>query len=563
MRQLDKTHIPCPSCRDKGHDEAGDNLALFENKDGTITGYCFKEDKYFKNPLENDYEEMEIQEQHKYIDLEFINKLPTKGLSDRGISKEATEKFGVKVLIDETTGEPTTHYYPYYIDGKVSGYKERKVANKEFHVVGNIRGCELFGQHLVNGKNFLIIVEGECDALATYDLLKRSNKNYNVVSLINGANKRSIQNNLEFVESFESVVLAFDNDEPGNKAARQVADLLSPGKAKIASLPCKDPNECLKENKTHEFLRSIFNAKEHRPDGIIRLSQAYDELFRDDSIESIPYPWEGLNRKLYGIRPREIVTITSGSGMGKSAIVREIEHWLFKKTKDNIGVLALEESIGRTQWGILSIQANLPLHIREERKEVPRDKIRSWWDETIGTGRFISYDHFGSTNEDNLINQVRYLIRGMDCKWIILDHLSIVVSSMDEGGDERKTIDSIMTKLRTLVEETGAGLILVSHLRRPSGDKGHEMGATVTLSQLRGSHSIAQLSDAVIGLERNQQAKDEREQNLTKVTVLKNRYSGYTGLATSLFYNRETGRLYEVEDPEGWFLGEVEERLPQ
>jgi twinkle protein len=138
------------------------------------------------------------------------------------------------------------------------------------------------------------------------------------------------------------------------------------------------------------------------------------------------------------------------------------------------------------------------------------------------------------------------MIKAEGCSWIILDHLSIVVSGMDVQNDERKTIDLLMTKLRQLVEETGAGLILVSHLKRVQGDKGHEQGHEVSLAHLRGSQAIAQLSDSVIALERNQQADDERESNLTRVRVLKNRYAGITGLATSLYYNRGTGRLEEV-----------------
>jgi twinkle protein len=92
------------------------------------------------------------------------------------------------------------------------------------------------------------------------------------------------------------------------------------------------------------------------------------------------------------------------------------------------------------------------------------------------------------------------------------------------------------------VEELGIGLILVSHLKRPEG-KGHEEGAQTSLSQLRGSGAIAQLSDIVIGLERNQQ--DEKQQHLTCVRVLKNRFSGETGIACYLRYSPETGRLTE------------------
>ena len=80
-------------------------------------------------------------------------------------------------------------------------------------------------------------------------------------------------------------------------------------------------------------------------------------------------------------------------------------------------------------------------------------------------------------------------------------------------------IDSTMTRLRSLVERTGIALFLVSHLRRSTGDKNHEEGARVTLGQLRGSAAIAQLSDSVIGLERDQQS--DKDGGVTTVECLK------------------------------------------
>jgi twinkle protein len=167
----------------------------------------------------------------------------------------------------------------------------------------------------------------------------------------------------------------------------------------------------------------------------------------------------------------------------------------------------------------------------------------------MGDDRFVMLDHWGSTQEDNLLGRIRYMAKGLDCKWIILDHLSIVVSDQ-ENPDERKAIDSIMTKLRSLVQETGVGLFLVSHLKRPQGTKGHEEGQQVSLADLRGSASIAQLSDMVIGLERNQQHEDPEIRNTTTVRVLKNRFVGLTGACCYLHYDGATGRMKETSRPE-------------
>jgi twinkle protein len=140
------------------------------------------------------------------------------------------------------------------------------------------------------------------------------------------------------------------------------------------------------------------------------------------------------------------------------------------------------------------------------------------------------------------------MAKGLGCSFVVLDHISIVVSSGDVG-DERKALDEIMTKLRMIVQETGIALLIVSHLKRPDG-KGHEEGAATSLGQLRGSGSIAQLSDMVIGMERNAQHDDERERNTTRIRVLKNRFSGVTGPACNVYYSHTTGRLSEVTQDE-------------
>jgi twinkle protein len=206
----------------------------------------------------------------------------------------------------------------------------------------------------------------------------------------------------------------------------------------------------------------------------------------------------------------------------------------------------LEESVKKTGLSVMSLAADTPLHLPDT--VVSHEQRRDAFDKTLGTGRLFLFDHFGSTAVENIVNRVRYLAKGMSCRYIFLDHLSIIVSAQ-ESGDERKALDEIMTKLRMLVQETDIALIIVSHLKRPP-NTGHEEGAATSLAQLRGSGSIAQLSDMVIGLERNGQAEDLIERNTTKVRVLKNRFSGITGPACNLLYNKETGRMFEVDAEE-------------
>ena len=245
------------------------------------------------------------------------------------------------------------------------------------------------------------------------------------------------------------------------------------------------------------------------------------------------------------MRGGELVTLTAGTGIGKSSVARELAYYLMN-VGHRVGYIALEESVQKTAKHIMGIWMDNPPHLWH-RHEVTRDQKREAFEATLGTKNLVLYDHWGSIDPTNLLNKIRYMAKAMDCRHIFLDHLSIVVSSM-ESGDERRMIDSTMTKLRSLVEETGVHLVLVSHLKRPEG-RSHEEGGLTSLAQLRGSHAIAQLSDAVIGCERDQQS-DADSDKLT-LRVLKNRYAGSTGVSSVLEYDGVTGRLNE------WFAPEV------
>lgn len=549
MAKLIKSNQPCDKCG------SSDARAYYKGENGHDDNwYCFSCDASgFLSRPEGSLE-FNKTNNRTMEDYMFIQDYPIAELKSRGISEDVSKHFGVRVEYSESTGEEEAYYFPFYKDGVLSSYKKRELP-KRFSWTAEHNNVELFGQHLSSDKgNMVILCEGLEDTMAGYEMLQEQGKNYRIVGLPDGVN--SARKHIEYLSNFDTIIIMFDSDEAGIKGARKVSELFKPGQAKVSRLPTdiKDVNDLLlsKDYDSRDFLRAVNNSKILTPVGIVDMSDTWDRLFSDDNITSVKYPWTGLNDKLYGLRKRELVTLTAGSGLGKSAVTRELEYHLLKNTEDNIGILALEEDVARTGWGLMSIDASFPLHIREEREGLTKEELREYFNNTIGTGRVFCLDHFGSTGSDTLLNKIRYLVNGLSCSWIFLDHLSIVVSGMDDAGDsERLVIDKLMTDLRSLVQETGCGMILVSHLRRTGGDKGHEKGDEVALSHLRGSQSIAQLSDSVIALERNQQAEDEVKANTTVVRVLKNRYAGLTGIATYLHYDKSTGRLSEVfDDPD-------------
>lgn len=534
-------HKPCPEC--------GGSDPVSINSDGTAK--CFSCGTFFK-----DYESAmggnvaDFNSFKRTNDNAPFSQNQTfyHALTDRSISLETAKKYGVRSVKDES-GKIIEHHYPAYINNEEVATKIRR-ENKVFNWIGSAKGTGLFGQQIAQaGGKYITITEGECDAMAAYELL---GSKWPVVSVKNGAQGavKDVQENLEFLESFDTVVISFDNDKPGRDAAKKVARIIKPGKAKILNLPSdfKDPNEMLKLGHHKAYVTSWWASKLYTPSGILNVSEERENYKKRERKESIPYPWQGLNEKLEGLRQGELITLTGGTGLGKSSVTRELEHWLITNTNDKVGVIALEEDWRRTVDGILSIEANARLHIDSVRAEFSEEEIDNFFNvlyDGQNKNRVFVHAHLGMNDVDSVFSKLRFMAMGLECKWIVFDHLHMLLS-MTTDGDERRNIDSIMHNFRTLVEETGVGLILVSHLRRIDGNRGHENGIETGLNHLRGSQSIAQLSDCVISLERNQQSEDPVEASTTRVRVLKSRYTGDVGLATHLFYDKDSGRLSEI-----------------
>ena len=452
-------------------------------------------------------------------------------LQKRGISEKVCQQY--KIYKD---GDVLRFHY-FDDAGLLRGCK-LKTKNKVFSYEGDVPGT-LFGQHLFpsSGKR-VVITEGELDAASCQEAMP----GWPMVSLPSGAAaaRKSVQRAIPWLQGYEEIVLFFDNDEAGRKAAEEAASVLPPGKTKITSISgdYKDASDALQAGDADAIRRAIWDAKPYRPDGIVDGKSLLELVTTPSPPSDHDYPYIGLQDKLHGIRYGELITITAGSGIGKSSFCRELAVNLLCKG-ERVGYLALEESNRRTGLGLMSAAVGKSLHLGVH----DRSTLTEAYSATLANWNLFLFDGFGSFDPDVIYQRVEYLAQGLDTKVIFLDHLSILLSGLD--GDERRMIDTTMTKLRSLVERTGIAMFLVSHLRRTSGDTNHEEGARVTLGQLRGSAAIAQLSDSVIALERNQQSTSGGSD--TTVRVLKNRYSGEVGVACKLTYDLSTCKFNETE----------------
>jgi twinkle protein len=417
--------------------------------------------------------------------------------------------------------------------------------DKRFRTVGAWKSAvPLFGMDVFPPASArgITITEGEVDALSAYQM----SGNYPCVSIKNGAASAAADcaAAYEYLDSFEDIVVCFDADAPGLAAARAVAELFS-HKARVFEHVNghKDANDYLVNGDEAAYKRCWYNARRYLPDGIIDAGSLRERLETPIQRSPLTYPFPSLNKMTYGIRFAELITLCAGSGLGKTTLLREIIDNVLINSDYKVGLMFLEETPERTMRGLVGLAINKPIHLPDvvyDASDIDRAYESRRYDD-----RVMLWDHFGSNSIDAVLSRMRFLVRACGVSIIVLDHLSMLVSDQ-AVADERKAIDEIMTKLRTFVQAVNVSLLLVSHMRSPEGKKSLEDGGVTSLSLTRGSRSIGQLSDVVIGVERDSQAEDLRERNTTKIRILKNRLSGNTGICCDVYYDAKTGRLTEV-----------------
>lgn len=516
-------HVACKHCG------SSDGVGMYSNG----IGKCFVCDKItFDKERENTMQESYQPKQTE--SLQSIDAYDTRGVQERGITKQVAAHYGMRVAYNQD-GTIEAHYYPYTKKGKTVAYKVRQLP-KDFRVKGDFSEIDLFGQStFTQGGRSLVITEGELDAMAVaQSTLTNGGKIFPVVSLPSSSNLNPLISNREWVRSFDTVVLMFDQDEAGEKAVENAAKIIGWDKVKVASLPENDPCETLIKHGHKALVNAFWSAQPYTPAAVVRGEAIWEEYVKRKTVQSVPYPscLSGLNDKLGGMRHGEITLFTSGTGSGKSTMIKEIILQLKEQTDDNIGMVSLEESIGD------SAQKFIQMFVPEDPTE---EQERDAFDKVFGDNRLILLDHNGAVSDSSLIDQIENLCL-LGCKHLVLDHITIAVSEGTDGKTGNEAIDAIMSDLLKVVKKHDVWLGIISHLRKSQG-KSFEEGHLASIDDIKGSGSIKQISFDIVTFARNLIAQNEDERNTIHLRVLKSRFTGLTGDCGSAYYDQRTKRL--------------------
>ena len=531
------TQTECPKC------DSSDASTIYE--DGA---HCFSCSYSTKKKVKNMNDFKDLSTKSSTNMLAEIKNLNSFAIMSRGISKQVIDYFGIKMAVSPE-GFGRSHYYPYTKNGTVVAYKER-ILPKSFQIHGDFKDTELFGQNSASGGKTLVITEGELDACAVaQSFLDKYNKIFPVVSIPSATGLKALLEQRSWIRTFESIILMFDKDEAGQAAIEKASKIIGAGKVKVAKLKAKDPCEQLITYGSESLLRAYWDAQTWSPAGLVVGEKVWEQYKQRRNTESIPYPdcLKGLNDKLKGIRHGEITLFTSGTGSGKSTVIKEIVLDLLDKTDDKIGLISLEESVGDTAEKFIGMFLKKNPVSGESISE--KDE-RSGFEHVFGTERLVLLDHQGSVGDASLIDKIEYMAL-MGCKYLVLDHITIAVSEGTEGLSGNEAIDKMMSDLLKIVKKHNVWLGLISHLRKsPGGGKSFEEGNLASIDDIKGSGSIKQISFDIIAFARNLVSENPNERNTIKFRVLKSRFTGLTGTAGAATYNGDTGRLAYVETSE-------------
>lgn len=315
----------CPECAENGRDNSRDNLVVYS--DGGVHCYSCG---YHKASLEYKMKTGFIKEPYEVIqmagdfNLEMWGKLKesttTKTKGYRGFTEDTCIKFGVRQAFDEKSGEVTHQYYPITKGYELSGVKWRD-ANKKFYNRGEAGSdCDLFGQAVFKGttsKN-VILASGEADTLAIHQMLSKYTRSKEwedtpvVCSITGEGGYRQYQNQYEWLNKFDKIIVCPDQDEAGQTHLHKLIQVLPRDKIFVIDLPVKDANDMLIKGKEKDFVSFYFKAKSYTPSGIIGsdvLEQALLEGIKKTKIPLPPFLSELQHMLRGGIRIPSIVNI--------------------------------------------------------------------------------------------------------------------------------------------------------------------------------------------------------------------------------------------------------------
>jgi len=518
----------CPFCHnDTYHFYIAKKKGLYNCKKCDASGNFYKLQKSLGDvpgitDLRSVINETHTELDEKQVDILHANLLKDpvalKFFHDRGMTDESIEKF--KLGYDVTGWVTIPHYY----QSKLVNIKYRQIiSEKKFKRIPNCKSVLFNIDNLDYKTNYVIIVEGELDAV-----MGSQCGFINILGTTVGADTFPGEW-LSELNTFKYIYICYDSDEAGQRGARKAADKLGIDRCKNVILPDKDLNDFLLTHTRDDFKTYLKTAKTFDLEQVTTLSTCIDRLDEHrqhkDSLLGLSSGYSDMDRILRGFQKDDLIIVSGASSVGKTTLNLNFVNSILKGGHSILCYL-LEGRLMYSVERLISIELGKPLN-KATNKEI----------EDIKT-KFREYQLYFYTGPQSLLGTTQILEittlcqKTYDIELVIIDNLHKI---LDRSRDNQSAIvGKAVSDIKNLAVDLKIPIILISHLKKMENKK-----KMPDMDDLKDSSAVYQDSDIILMLWADRE--DEQLKNNVIIKVTKNR-GGEDLVELNFIFNRETGQ---------------------
>ena len=495
----------------------------------------------------------------------------------RGISKNVIDYLDIR---EDSHGNGVFNFYD--TNDVLTMVKYRPARTVEKHSGQPKTWCQkdadtsalLFNMNRVNTSKPLLITEGETDCASAIEA-----GYINTVSVPLGAgNLHWIEENWDWLNNFESIIIWSDNDEPGIKMRKECIYRLGTWRTKYIStpeffekengkrVPLKDINDCLQVGGKEFVMNLISEAKDVPVKSVVDYSEIEElDISQMDGVKTGIKPLDDeLLKIFYGT-----LTVLSGRpGSGKTSI---IDQTIARTIDDGSPVFLFSKEMPErmsANWfnTIIAGRRNMVERTsRDNRKYyIVRQAIQKKMQAHYNKKLFIYRDD-EPNDVDSVLKSAEECVRKFGCKLIVLDNLMMIDLNCSES-DKNTAQTNLINALIKFAAKFNVAVVLIAHPR-----KTQDTNSDIEMYDISGTSNIINLAMRSIGLRRV--SKKEKNDPKSKwhnydvvLTVIKDRLLGKADFQMGLWYDLTSRRFYtdydEYDAKFAWDDNVYTDRLP-
>lgn len=495
----------------------------------------------------------------------------------RGISKNVIDYLDIR---EDSHGNGVFNFYD--TNDVLTMVKYRPARTVEKHSGQPKTWCQkdadtsalLFNMNRVNTSKPLLITEGETDCASAIEA-----GYINTVSVPLGAgNLHWIEENWDWLNNFESIIIWSDNDEAGIKMRKECIYRLGTWRTKYIStpeffekenskrVPLKDINDCLQVGGKEFVMNLISEAKDVPVKSVVDYSEIEElDISQMDGVKTGIKPLDDeLLKIFYGT-----LTVLSGRpGSGKTSI---IDQTIARTIDDSSPVFLFSKEMPErmsANWfnTIIAGRRNMVERTsRDNRKyyivpQAIQKKMQAYYNKKL----FIYRDD-EPNDVDSVLKSAEECVRKFGCKLIVLDNLMMIDLNCSES-DKNMAQTNLINALIKFAAKFNVAVVLIAHPR-----KTQDTNSDIEMYDISGTSNIINLAMRSIGLRRV--SKKEKNDPKSKwhnydvvLTVIKDRLLGKADFQMGLWYDLTSRRFYtdydEYDAKFAWDDNVYTDRLP-